>query len=419
MILIKTRIKNAYFISLVSFLVLLFSAKILNASGKPDEHRYILFNTAINFMDPKEVSQEYLQKIIKNFPSKSESEVQVGINVIISYLQYDMPTISMNLERLLESIEKTDIPLMIKLDGEQWWQVKPELWNWWDPSKPGYKPENRKNVEWTGWDDKNALKIAWRNWGRQIRVLPPPNLMSPAYRKECYNGMNALLPIIMKWWRSLPENKKHLLVGITVGWESSIGVNSFYYPNGNDLLNKPSKDDPKMELVRADMLSRGLVQIGYAAVKTAGIRDSGDITEDDLVEVIRRHLEGLSKHVYEAGFPRDKIFTHGWGNEFNEKMYDAALNKYSSPGWSNYWTADDVSKNEGIVRNIKKSDAKYWLMAEWLIMDSYDKKRWENAIRKTLFYPGCRSMIIYNWNSVKDFPEVIEAVNNVVLDPKL
>lgn len=90
-------------------MVLLFPVKGLNASDNPDEHRYILFNTAINFMDPKEVSQEYLQKFIKNFLSKSESEVKIGINVIISYLQYDMPTISMNLAHLLESIEKTDI----------------------------------------------------------------------------------------------------------------------------------------------------------------------------------------------------------------------------------------------------------------------------------------------------------------------
>lgn len=74
---------------------------------------------------------------------------------------------------------------MIELDGINYWQARPDLWNWWDKSKPGYNPENKKNVEWTDWTPDSAVKIGWRNWGSQHRVLPMPNLMSPAYLKAC------------------------------------------------------------------------------------------------------------------------------------------------------------------------------------------------------------------------------------------
>jgi hypothetical protein len=33
-------------------------------------------------------------------------------------------------------------------DGENWWDQAPELWNWWDTSKPGYNASNINNVEW-------------------------------------------------------------------------------------------------------------------------------------------------------------------------------------------------------------------------------------------------------------------------------
>ena len=81
------------------------------------------------------------------------------------------------------------------------------------------------------------MKTAWRNWGKQIRVLPPPNLMSPLYRQACHDEMRVLVPLILDWWMKLPDEKKSLLIGIKIGWESSIGVNAYYYPNGNDLLD--------------------------------------------------------------------------------------------------------------------------------------------------------------------------------------
>lgn len=36
------------------------------------------------------------------------------------------------------------------LDGENWWDQTPGLWNWWNASLPAYDPGNVNNVEWYG-----------------------------------------------------------------------------------------------------------------------------------------------------------------------------------------------------------------------------------------------------------------------------
>jgi hypothetical protein len=383
---------------------------------KPQTLKYLIFNSSIDVSTP-EAAVKGFKEIASKFEKSSQKNVKIGVSRIFSYLSVEDPRQTAGeLRNFLYASSQTQVPVLIKLDGEQWWQGRPDLWNWWDPEKPGYDPENAKNVEWTWWSPQHAIKIAWRNWGRQIRVLPPPNLMSPAYRTATHEGMDILMPIVMDWQKSLPEDKKYLFVGINVGWESSLCYNAIYYPNGNEYLDKPVEDDPQYGAVRADVLSRGLVQTGYAALKTSGIRTSGDITEDDLVEVVRRHLEDLAKYAHDFGFPRDKIFTHGVGNENGEKLYDAAVNEYSCPGWSGYWYADDPSKDAGIMRNIKKSDAPSWAIVEWLLLKPYkEKELWQSAFESSLSYPGCKFIAVYNWEGVhSEGSRVIEAANGAI-----
>ena len=94
--------------------------------------------------------------------------------------------------------------------------------------------------------------------------------MSPRYRSACHEEMKVLIPTILQWWKDLPEGKKNLLIGIKLGWESSIGVNSFYLPNGNTLLDKPEARDTIVDLAEEKVPDRGVAAIGYAAVTSSG-----------------------------------------------------------------------------------------------------------------------------------------------------
>jgi hypothetical protein len=322
---------------------------------------------------------------------------------IFSYFGHPIESVEKSLKLFLQRAEETQTPVIIKLDGEQWLEARPDLWNWWDPALPGFNPENRANVEWTWWGPEHAIRISWRNWGRQIRVRPMINLMSPRYRAEVHKAMDRLVPVVRDWYRALPADRKDLFIGLNLGWESSIGINAYYYPNGNALLDRPATEDPERALVAEDVLSRGMVQIGYAALSTCGIRTTGDITEEDLTEVTRRHMEDLCRHAYRLGMPREKIFTHGVGNGKGEKLYDAAVNEWSCPGWSVYGHAADVRKDEGIMRNVRRSDAPHWAAVEWLLMrDRSRHAEWLQVFRHTLETPGLKFVCVYNWEGLLD-----------------
>lgn len=373
-----------------------------------NEHsKYIMINGV-------DATQESFQQIKDAFGKSKDKKIVVGAGFIISALNMTPVDAALQLRRYLSLSEKNDLPVIIQLDVEQWWGNRPDLWNWWDENKPGYNPENRKNVEWTSWTPDSAVKIGWRNWGRQLRVLPMPNLMSPIYRKACHVEMEKLATIVMDWWKSLPKEKKYLLVGVKVGWESAIGVNNWYYPNGNDLLTQPEANDPNYGLKTDSLPDRGAQTIGYAAVSTLGIAKSGKLKQEYLTKVVCLHLEDLCKLMANRGVPRDRLFTHCGGWSQGETLYSAAVNKYSCPGWSFYNYASDPKKDITAMKALASSNAPYWGAVEWLYQGQYTKEQWISALTNTLSDSKIRYMCIYNWGSIKNNLNCISAINEIL-----
>ncbi len=380
-------------------------------SALPDsaagEKQYI----AVNII-PGEQYRPIFEEIARIASEKHADRVRMGIGAIFSYFNQPEEKTVGDLTEFLSLSRQYGIPVVVQLDGESWWENRPDLWNWWDPARPGYDTANRRNVEWYGWGPEDALKIAWRNWGRQLRVLPPPNLMSPRYRKACHDEMRVLIPIVLRWWSDLPEKDKLLFIGMKLGWESSIGVNAFYIPNGNGRLDRPESDDPQVEVLGERVPDRGLTTIGYAAVSTAGLATSGMLKEADLTEIIRRHLEDLCQLASRLGMPRDKLFTHEGGWKEGELLYDAALNQYSCPGWSFYRHAGDASKDIGVQRVLAKSDAPYWAAVEWMLMGDHTERDWRVALTRTLAIPRCRYLCVYNWSGIRNNPAAVDAIKS-------
>ncbi len=376
---------------------------LFNRTAGPGSHRF------------EPVAREEFAEIKRAFPDVPGAAVRVGVGYIFSYFQArNDAALLASLRRVLQLAAETDTPVLIQIDGENWWNARPDLWNWWDASQPGFDPANRENVEWFGWSPDQALKIAWRNWGSQLRIRPPPNLMSPRYRKACHEKMALLIPVLLDWWKALPAEKKELFVGLKVGWESSIGVNAWYYPNGNDLLNQPASDDPTSGLKADELPARGVAPIGYAAVKTAGIRDSGAITEADLAEVVRWHLDDLCREAARLGVPREKLFTHVAGWKEGELLYQTAVNSNSCPGWSFYKHAADPREDTGVQAALKRSDAPWWAATEWLYQGPRETNSWRKALQHTLADRRCRYLCIYNWEGVRNSEPVLEAVRQTV-----
>lgn len=130
-----------------------------------------------------------------------------------------------------------------------------------------------------------AVKIGWLNWGAQCRLAPMANLFSPKYRAEVEKRLRRYYAMIKEWYEALPANKKHLLVGVKCVGELALGVNNWYYPNGNSYYDRnPTandaerlKIDPQTGINMYDKPSRGVQTIGYAAATFAGIKSALDI----------------------------------------------------------------------------------------------------------------------------------------------
>jgi hypothetical protein len=353
-----------------------------------------------------------IKKVASTFED-SDQDIAVGVGAIISYLETEPDETVRRLKRFLRTAEQCDLPIVIEMDGINWWQARPDLWNWWDETKPGYDPNNRQNVEWTDWTAESAVKIGWRNWGRQFRVDPMPNLMSPAYLEACHTEVKRLVPIIVDWWQALPADKKHLLVAVQMGVECSIGANNWHYPDGNALLQKPEEDDPTYGLNHEVLPGRGVQAMGYAAVSTLGLASQGELKEAHVTVAVSRYLSGLCRIASDADVPRDRLFAHAGGWKEGESVYFTALNSYACPGWSFYTHAKDPMADLTAMEAVAKSDAPYWGALEWLLFHVEEQSEWEDALQRFLVIPRLRYVQVRHWGSIENDPVAIRAIQSV------
>jgi hypothetical protein len=406
--------------------LLLAPLAVLHSAGAPTPQlpptvpatQYILFNRApgqgMYQATPESLGRKQFDEVLARFPNRAGARLQTGVSYVFSPFRTTPDRTVAALRTFLETAQETDTPVLVQIDLEHWWSARPDLWNWWDPTKPGFNPANRENVEWTDWSPEDAVKIAWRNWGQQIRVLPPPNFSSSRYTAACREEIRRLVPIVLAWHERLPADKKPLLVGLKLGHETSIGVNAYHYPGGNELLSQSATNDPTRGLKSHDVLARGVAQLGYAALKTSGLRTNGTPTESELRDVAQRYLEMLCRETAACGVPRERLFAHGAGWKDGELVYDVPVNRFSCPGWSFYEHAADPSKDTGVQRNLAKSDAPYWAATEWLFQGRQETVAWRQALANTLADPRCRYVCIFNWESIRSSEAVLKAIAELV-----
>lgn len=383
--------------------------------------QYIFLNRApgrdYNQNRPETVTDAVFTGPLEKVGARGAATRRLGLSFILSYLDGPPDALEATLRRLLALSQKHDVPILIVLDGQNWWGYRADLWNWWDAKRPGYNPQNAWNVEWTGWGPEHAVKIAWRNWGRQIRVLPPPNLAAPRFRAASRIELSRLARIIKQWANRLPVEKRYLFPGVKVGWEASIGINAYHYPGGNALLEQfPDDDsrDPQTGLNMSADFAGGLPPLGYAALKTRGWKRSGAITLADHERITADYLAFLSRVCREAGLRREEIWTHAGGQYAPwEKHYShaVAINRDSLPGWSLYGHLPQEAGDLG--ESLSRAGLQMWAAAEWL-PNARSAEQWTSAYNRTLSFRKCRFVSVYNWESIREKPEAIEGLRRAL-----
>ncbi len=386
--------------------------------------RYIFFNKsptaggprAWRQARPESFTAESCREIIEAVGTPGDARLRIGVHFVFSILEDDPATLAAALRNLLSAAQAADVPVLITLDGQNWWESRADLWNWWDPGRSGYDPRNRENVEWTGWGPEHAVKIGWRNWGRQIRVAPAPNIASPRFLAEHWRRYDVLIPIIVAWYRALPPERKYLFGGLKVGWEASINVNAYYYPDGNRILEQwpddesrdPQGHDP------AKGWTFGVAPLGYAAACTAGLKRGGALTRDDVERLTQQYLLRCSAEAQRRGVPRHLLFTHQGGTYApweQHLSFKPAINDYSIPGWSFY--SHDPPDCGSLPADLRAAGRRQWAACEWW-RGAADEAGWRVSFERTLGFAQCRFVAVYNWESFREIPAALAAVRGLV-----
>ena len=201
-----------------------------------------------------------------------------------------------------------------------------------------------------------------------------------------------------EWYKSLPRDRKYLLGGVKITGELGFGVNNWYYPDGNSLYDLPKENDPKTGIDMKDMPSRGVGQIGYAALTYSGMKTSGEIKSEDIYAIEAKYAEFIADIVQGYGIPREKLFSHSGGTGDD---LAAAVQKNSCPTWSFYWDeAMDPSKCVQVTDYLPMSDAPYWGCSEWNIGEGKSREEWAAALRNCYSIPGCRFISLFNYGTI-------------------
>jgi len=321
---------------------------------------------------------------------------RLGIAASIYTLDWSDDLIKQELDVLFFASEKYDAPLLIHIDSENFWDNRPDLWNWWNSSLSGYNLANKDNVEWSDWD--KPTNKSWLNWGIAFEHAPRMCFESSVVRNEISRKHTIVVNKLNTWLNHLSQiNRTDLFIGIDAGAENGI----FSYENVT-WYNLEGVEVPPEEYKN---------HLGYCALSKRGFSANNPPIdrELELANAVKDFATFEAKSLFDRGIPKEKIFTHIWGSEggpnmpfHNHAPMWTAFNDYSIPGLSLYPGFYNLSLLSSLVNE------KTWATIESpnLTSQEYD----------TLLNLGYNKMIvIYGWGStIQNYPDRIAAIKDAL-----
>lgn len=437
------------------FVVLFLAPQPLFASEISSNPQYIVINFSDSFhflnwtASEKEWQEEVKPKAverlrrIKALLTMGTENRKLAWSTLMEYMNYplDNPSDSspyvVRMKRILELAETEDLPVFTPLNGVQWWDELPELWNWWDKDGnqtpgctnddyekcgfkklqnpqyrkrfiAGYNPDNKWNVDWQDWTTPE--KFAVRNWGGgDILVAPSPNLahhtnVSLSFRSVQDARYKKLLETIhaqlIKWKQ---EKKEYLFAGLSIGTE--ITLNGALIPGDENF--KP---------------------FGYRAVQdmfcppiNRNCGSSENWTYADITakreSIIHTYVQDLAYSAFIIGFPKQRVYSHVWSEaEPGELRYmnaiGASVNYFSQPGMSIYGKALDPLSLSILSSALAENGYQAWAAPEFAPLNR-DQESWHTALQNILNNEKAPAKLIdiYNETDILNTPAIPELRN--------
>ena len=262
---------------------------------------------------------------------------------ILAFQDTDEAALRARLRAAFSLAEAKDLPLALHVDFEFWWENRPDLWNWWDPTMPGYDPANRYNVEWSDWDTPVKERVI--DWGTPVVLKPPPCFGSQRVRDEARARGTVIAQEVLDWYQHLIAiGRPDLLVGINPTGETSVPPD-----------------------------------VGYCALHFRGYGPSNPPADPEHeLQAAARNYAAFENRVFgAAGFTIDLLSTHAppWGG-----LLWTAITDEATPGFSLY-------SSEYVADVLALVGDQDWIVAEasWHVLPDYVDQ------------PRLRWIALYNW----------------------
>ncbi len=440
------------FILCTTFFILPPSLFAFEISSNP---QYIVINFSdsfhfLNWYAPEKEWQEVVKpkaierlRRIKSLLTVGTKNRKLAWSTLMEYMNYplDIPSDSspyvVRMRRILELAGEEDFPVFTPLNGVQWWDELPELWNWWDQDGnqtlgctnndykncgfkklqdpeyrkrfiAGYNPDNKWNVDWQNWT--SPQKFAIRNWGGgDILVAPSPNLAIHRNAKltfrtvqqERYELLLKTIKAHVEKWKQ--KKKDYLFAGLSIGTE--ITLNGALIPGDENF--KP---------------------FGYRAIQDmfCPITDNEcgstrnwtyEETTSKRESVIHAYVRDFSYTAFIQGFPKQRVYSHVWSEaEPGELRYmnaiGAATNYFSQPGMSIYGKALNPLSLSILSSALAENGYSAWAAPEFAPLNR-DEDSWRSALQTTLSntIAPAKLIDIYNETDIIGTPAISEVRN--------
>ena len=371
---------------------------------------------------------EQLHELTQALPPGT-SQRQLAWSTLQEYMNTPLDTPSessvyaVKMKRILEVAEEVNLPVFLPLNGFQWWDELPELYNWWDPDGThtpavffdrqktadfkqrfisGYNPNNQWNVEWQSFTQ--PMNLNWRNWGGGgFRLAPPPNLVEDyrapiSYREVQAERYKVLLQVLAQklaeWEKT---GKSYLFAGLTIGTEVSLNA------------SVTAKDEFQPYGYRG--VADELCPLNEATCG-AQLKLTTAQMENTRSEVVSEYLNDLARTAVNLGIPKQRIYTHVWSEALdNDPRHSdyatAAWNLYSRPGISLYGFADKPFALPDWQKMIAEHGFGTWGAVEYSVPKD-NVASGVKALQAVLDSPIdlAKVVTLYNWSEHKDTPAI-------------
>ncbi len=407
----------------------------IRAFTPTDDPQYIVMNFStineLNWAVPqdqwqKEVRPKVLEQLheLKTALPPGSAERELAWSTLMEYMNFPLDTPSSNsmyaikMRRILEIADEENFPVFVPLNGFQWWDQLPELYNWWDPDGThtdpkffqrqknpdefkqrfihGYNPENKWNVEWQDW--RTPMMLNYRNWGGGgFRLAPPPDLFNQqrtqlTYRKVQRQRLKVILeqmiPYLNKWQK---EGRLHLFAGLSIGTE--ISLNASVLPR--DEFQPYGYRDVQDVLCDTNQPTCGTAQ-KFSPQQINAAR----------TQSVHNYFVDLTKLAADEGIPKQRIYTHVWseakpGDPRYMNYAAAAATLYSRPGMSFYGDAQDPLGNINFSTMLRNYGQPTWGAVEYSAGTS--QAAWQKGLTNMFdnVTDPAHIVVIYNWSEHK------------------